>query len=43
MDAMGPQGLVVVPILILAGYAAFTFRRIRQVSETSASDQSSSS
>ncbi|WP_053239667.1 MFS transporter [Pleomorphomonas koreensis] len=31
MDAMGPQGLVVVTVAILAGYAAFAARRIRAV------------
>lgn len=43
MDAMGPQGLVVVTALILVGYAAFAFFRIRRVPEPNAEGQSSSS
>lgn len=43
MDVLGPQGLVVVPVLILAGYALFAFRRIRQVAEANEGSQSSSS
>lgn len=43
MDALGPQGLVVVTALILVGYAAFAFFRIRRVPEPNAEGQSSSS
>ena len=43
MDAMGPQGLVVVTAVILAGYAGFAFRRIRKVPEPSIEGSSSSS
>lgn len=43
MDALGPQGLVVVPALILAGYAFFAFRRLLQMPEPNAGSQSSSS
>lgn len=43
MDAIGPQGLVVVTALILAGYAGFAFRRIRKVPEPNMEGSSSSS
>ena len=43
MDALGPQGLVVVPALILVGYAVFAVYRIRRVPEPNADGPSSSS
>lgn len=43
MDALGPQGLVAVTALILAGYALFAGYRILRVPEPNAEDQSSSS
>lgn len=43
MDALGPQGLVVVPALILTGYAVFAVYRIRRVPEPNADGASSSS
>lgn len=43
MDALGPQGLVVVPALILTGYAVFAVYRIRRVPEPNADGPSSSS
>ncbi len=43
MDALGPQGLVVVTALILVSYATFAFFRIRRIPEPNAEGQSSSS
>lgn len=42
MDVMGPQGLVVVTVVILVGYAAFAARRIRAVPAPDVAKQPSS-
>ncbi|PKR90384.1 MFS transporter [Pleomorphomonas diazotrophica] len=43
MDALGPQGLVIVTAVILAGYAGFALFRIRRVPEPKAGVSTSSS
>lgn len=43
MDALGPQGLVIVTAVILAGYAGFAVFRIRRVPEPKAGVSTSSS